>query len=182
MANLVVAFPDGQGASSIKALLMRSGYHVSAAVTSGTAALQAADRLGCGVMVCSYRFRDMTCGELRENLPETFGMLASAPADWNGDEDAPDISILNMPIKARELIQGVDNLLDIQEKNERTLRRHRHLRTEAENRAISRAKELLMDRNAMTETEAHRYLQKTSMNNGTGMAETAQMIIELMEN
>ncbi len=69
MANLVVAFPDGQGASSIKALLMRSGYHVSAAVTSGTAALQAADRLGCGVMVCSYRFRDMTCGEDAGDCP-----------------------------------------------------------------------------------------------------------------
>ena len=32
----------------------------------------------------------------------------------------------------------------------------------------------------MTEEEAHRYLQKTSMDSGTNMVETAQMILMLM--
>lgn len=31
----------------------------------------------------------------------------------------------------------------------------------------------------MTEEEAHRYLQKHSMDNGTGMVETAQMVLAL---
>ena len=38
---------------------------------------------------------------------------------------------------------------------------------------------MIMEQKNMSEEQAHRYLQKTSMNNGTGMAETAQMIIEL---
>ena len=36
-----------------------------------------------------------------------------------------------------------------------------------------------MDRNGMTEAEAHRYIQKCSMDNGTNMVETAQMVISL---
>lgn len=34
----------------------------------------------------------------------------------------------------------------------------------------------------MTEAEAYRYLQKTSMDSGTGLAETAEMVICIMMN
>ena len=45
---------------------------------------------------------------------------------------------------------------------------------------IKQAKALLMDRNHMTEADAHRYLQKCSMDSGTNMVETAQMIMSLI--
>ena len=50
----------------------------------------------------------------------------------------------------------------------------------AEKKLITEAKALLMERNHMTEEEAHRYLQKTSMDNGTSLVETAEMIFMLM--
>ena len=45
---------------------------------------------------------------------------------------------------------------------------------------IKQAKELLMERNHMSETEAHRYIQKCSMDSGTNIVETAQMIMSLI--
>ena len=45
---------------------------------------------------------------------------------------------------------------------------------------ISEAKALLMERNHMSEEEAHRYLQKSSMDSGTNMLETAQMVLTIM--
>ena len=54
-------------------------------------------------------------------------------------------------------------------------------RTEEEKQLLKDAKELLMGRNNMTEEEAHRYLQKRSMENGTGLVETAQMVLSLMK-
>ena len=36
-----------------------------------------------------------------------------------------------------------------------------------------------MERNHMTEEEAHRYLQKTSMDSGTNLVETAQMLLDV---
>lgn len=38
-----------------------------------------------------------------------------------------------------------------------------------------------MNRNHMTEEEAHRYIQKCSMDSGTNMAETAQMVLTMMK-
>jgi len=49
-----------------------------------------------------------------------------------------------------------------------------------EKELIRQAKELLMERNHMSETEAHRYIQKCSMDSGTNMVETAQMIVSLI--
>jgi len=37
-----------------------------------------------------------------------------------------------------------------------------------------------MNRNGLSEEEAHHYIQKRSMDNGTGMVEVSQMIISLM--
>ena len=39
-----------------------------------------------------------------------------------------------------------------------------------------------MDRNHITEEEAHHYIQKISMDSGTNMVETAEMILELNGN
>jgi response regulator NasT len=45
---------------------------------------------------------------------------------------------------------------------------------------IQRAKLLLMERNNMSEEEAHRYIQKTSMDSGTNLVEMAEMILSMM--
>lgn len=45
---------------------------------------------------------------------------------------------------------------------------------------IKKAKELLMERNNMSEGEAHRYLQKCSMDSGTNLVETAEMVLSIM--
>ena len=37
-----------------------------------------------------------------------------------------------------------------------------------------------MERNHMSESEAHRYIQKNSMDTGTNMVETARMILSIM--
>ena len=56
------------------------------------------------------------------------------------------------------------------------------VRNAEEEAAIKEAKELLMGRNHMTEEEAHRYLQKCSMDSGTNLVETAWMVLSMMRN
>ena len=43
---------------------------------------------------------------------------------------------------------------------------------------MERAKALLMDRNGMTEEQAHRFLQKKSMDSGAKLLQTAQMVLD----
>ena len=51
MVNTVVAFPKIENAKSVRNLLVRGGYDVSAVCQSGAQALAAADRLGSGIIV-----------------------------------------------------------------------------------------------------------------------------------
>ena len=45
---------------------------------------------------------------------------------------------------------------------------------------LEEAKGLLMERNGMSEEEAHRYIQKCSMDSGTNLVETAEMVLSMM--
>ena len=51
-------------------------------------------------------------------------------------------------------------------------------RSAEEERLICRAKAVLMEVNLMSEAEAHRFLQKYSMDTGLRLAETARLILE----
>ena len=46
-------------------------------------------------------------------------------------------------------------------------------------RSIDKAKAVLMEKRGMSEPEAYRYIQKSSMDNSNSMVETAQMILLL---
>ena len=67
------------------------------------------------------------------------------------------------------------------ERRRRKMRLKPKERSREEDSIIKEAKELLMDRNNMTEDEAHRYIQKCSMDSGTNMVETAQMVLTMMK-
>mgnify|MGYP002508110420 FL=1 len=53
-------------------------------------------------------------------------------------------------------------------------------RSEKEKEIIIKAKLVLMERNNMSEEEAYRYIQKTSMDSGINMVEMAKMILNLI--
>ena len=53
----------------------------------------------------------------------------------------------------------------------------RKVRSQKEQKTIDEAKALLMDRNHLSENEAHKYIQKLSMDSGNSLVETAEMIL-----
>ena len=59
MANIVVAFPKMEDAVSIKNLLVRNGYPVTAVCTSGTKVLSIIDDYNDGIIVCGYKLNDI---------------------------------------------------------------------------------------------------------------------------
>ena len=87
---------------------------------------------------------------------------------------------MSMPLKVHELIQTIDMMEYTISRRKKRKRAMPKERSEEEKSIILEAKSVLMSRNNLTEEEAHRYLQKRSMNNGTDLVETAQMILSLM--
>ncbi|MCI5872211.1 MAG: response regulator [Clostridiales bacterium] len=180
MTNIIVAFPKQDIARNIKKILMQNGYHVNAVCTTGAQALQSAGELGGGIIVCGYRFVDMMYTELHEYLPAQFEMLLVASPANCGIRDVENLVCLSTPLKVTELLQTMEMMDYTITRRKKKARQSPKQRTEEETALIQEAKALLMERNNLSEEEAHRYMQKRSMDNGTGMVETAQMILSLL--
>ena len=180
MTNIIVAFSKPEDAKSIKNIVMKNGFLVVAVCTSGAQTISSLEGLNGGIIISGYRFEDMMYDELRQCLPGDFDMLLiSSPARWGGQ--CPDrVICLPMPLKVHDLLNTLEMMVQAQERIRRRRRSRPKERSREEQDIITEAKTLLMERNNMTESEAHRYIQKCSMDSGTNLVETSQMIISLI--
>ena len=82
---------------------------------------------------------------------------------------------LPSPVRRGELLASVRMLVQFQ----RYVPREKGpaKRGGEEQRLIARAKAVLMDRHGMTEEQAHRFLQKQSMDNGAKLTDTARLVL-----
>ncbi len=87
---------------------------------------------------------------------------------------------LPLPIKVYDLVSTVEMLQQSQERKERSGKKEAGKEMMQKRSWLTGRKALLMERNNMSEDEAHRYLQKSSMDSGTNLTETAQMILTIL--
>lgn len=180
MVGIIVVFPKRDNAAGIRNLLVRGGMTVTGVCTSGAQAVNYADALDEGIVVCGYKLKDMVYTELREYLPENFEMLLVASQEKWSDGLAEGVVGLSMPLKAYDLMNTIQMMLENMDRRRRKRRQEKKTRNSKQQEVIKQAKALLMGRNHMTEEEAHRYLQKNSMDSGTNMVETAEMVLSIM--
>ena len=179
LINIIVVFPKKEVALKIKNILVKNGYDVAAVCLTGARAMEAVERLEAGVIVSGIRFVDMVYHELREYLPDYFEMVVVARREQWQEYGDDDVNWLPLPMKGFDL---VDLVAELQGEIARRIKKDRTKpkpRTAAEQKIISQAKELLMEKNGCTEEEAHRYLQKQSMDSGTNLVETAHMVLDM---
>lgn len=178
MADIIVVLPKLEDAKNLRKLLIRNGYDVNMVCDSGAQAVSAVNHLDGGVVICGYKLPDMHYFEINDYLPGGFQMLLLASPAKIADCGS-DVMCLSMPFKVQDLLNTLEIMMVQYNRWLKKQKEKVKKRTESDKKVITVAKELLMERNNMTENEAHRYIQKISMDSATNMAETAQMIIEL---
>ena len=180
MANVIVAFSNPENGKNIRNVLVKNGYDVAAVCTSGAQTIKSADELGSGIIVCGCRFADMVYQEVYECLsPQMRMLLVASPAGVNG-RPPEGVMYLGLPLKVNDLLSTMEMMSGEMIRLRKKRRSQQRGRSREEQEQIDQAKALLMERNHMTETDAHRYIQKCSMDSGTNMVETAQMIMSLI--
>ena len=181
MTNIIVALPKPEDARGIKNILVRNGFPVTGVCTTGAQAISQADGLNDGIIICSFKLADMVYSELYECMPRGFEMLLMASSRLLSECGGNGIVCLSMPLKVNDLISTVGMMCEGIERRRRKAKMKPRVRSAEEEADIKAAKELLMARNHMTEEEAHRYLQKCSMDSGTNIVETARMVLSMMQ-
>lgn len=179
MISIIVVFPKQEEANSIRRLLIRNGFDVVAACTTGTQVIKLLDDLDYGIVVSGYKFVDMMYDELLECLPDSFQMLLVASQSNYAESTQDNLLCLSMPIKVADLVDTVRLMYDKLSYQYKRRRAKPLVRSEEDRKVITEAKLLLMQKKQMTEEEAHRYIQKQSMDNGTNMVETSHMILKV---
>ncbi len=178
MFSIIVGFPKLEDANSIKNLLIRNGYNVSESCTLGSQIVTHANDLDEGIVVCGYRFSDMHYSELYNYLPKGFEMLLIASPE-KLEYSQNNIVCLPMPIKTHDLLNTLQMMSYQYQRRKKKDKDKPKERSAEERELIHKAKLVLMDRNNMSEEEAHRYLQKTSMDSGTNLVEMSEMVLKM---
>ena len=170
MSVVVIVLPKLEDAKKIRKILMGHGFPQVFAYATASAALSEIREHESGMVISGYHLKDMYYTELADSL---LGSASTVSAADTG------ILSLTTPLKVYDLVNTAEMVLHQMERMAKKARKPKR-RSERDENYIKNAKALLMERNHLTEEEAHRYIQKSSMDNGTNMVETAQMILTLL--
>lgn len=197
MRSIIVAFPDINTVHKIRDVLIAHNFPVRGQATNATMALrciQSED--GGGLIICGARFPDMTAMSMLSLLPDDYDMLVLTSA---GNIDLSygqreGLYTLSLPLHTQDLVSSVRMLLDTRQMYKDVSRSAAAKKPAAaddpppakrgtqEQRIIDQAKALLMNRNNMSEQEAHRFLQKKSMDTGSKLVDMAATVLKSQEN
>ncbi len=179
MSGIVVVFPKIEDAQALKSLLLRNGYDHVHARNTGAGAINVADNIGEGIVISGYRLPDMLYTEIADSLEGRFEMILVASRQRLLEDDSS-VARLEMPIRVRDLLNSVEMMDRNLYERTRKSKRKPGKRSPEEQSIIDQAKAVLMEKNNLSENDAHRYIQKSAMDSGRTMVETASMILSIM--
>lgn len=130
-------------------------------------------------VVCGPHLTDGPAEWLYEDLPPSCSLLLVGPQHVLDACVTREVFKLPTPIRKEEALSTVRLLLQFGHRMERFVRPRR---SSAEQELVNKAKKLLMEQKGLSEDEAHRALQKRSMDEGARLTQTARKVIsELSE-
>ncbi len=174
MEKIVVAFENENNRKRICDILEANGMQVKVSCRSGSEAIRAIRKMSGGIVISGYKLAEMTASDLAYDLSGLAMILTIATSQQLELCVNDNIFKLPTPFSRGDLVSSIRMLIQMQEKNYRASPSRR---SEKDTADINKAKELLMNKNGMTEDEAHRFIQRRSMDTGVKAAETARLII-----
>ena len=177
--QVLVVAPEGT-AQKLGEILEMAGYARGEVCTSGAQALEAAEKRPGAILVATHRLGDMTGAALIAQLDALSGAILILPQGETPEESLPEsVVTMHNPFSKDVFLQTVHVLTRMGRRMERLSREIERLeRLLTERKLIDRAKGRLMDERSMSESDAHHYMQKRSMDSGKRLAEVAREILE----
>lgn len=156
--SIIVAFSKIENAKKIKSILQKSGFDVVLVCSKGSMVIDMLNKLDSAILVCGLKLLDMHYSELIDYVPEQFKVvLLGLAASIENDEsqiNRANIIPVKMPLKTQEFIDTITDIENELEKKFRKKANKSKSRSEEDKKIINEAKQLLMDKNGLTEAEA----------------------------
>lgn len=174
MDKVIVAFENVKSAERVREILENSGTASCIVCRSSSEVKRVVGEQHIGTVVCGFKLPDESAEGMFGDLPSYCAMLMVAVQSMLDLCQNSDIFRLASPVSRGDLIASVKMLIQMGHRLETFVRPRR---SEEEQSMIREAKAVLMDRHGMTEEQAHRFLQKKSMDTGAKMVQTAKLVL-----
>ena len=175
MDRIIIAFANGEAQNRIVELLRSQGVTPAGCFSTGAEVTRLVRKLGTACVVCGFKLQDMTAAALAENLRGLAPVLVISTAGRLAFCEGENLFKLAFPASRADFFSSLELLCQIEARQLRPPVMRKKL---SEQKLVAQAKALLMDICRMSEAEAHRFLQKRSMDTGMRLAETAQLVID----
>lgn len=178
MSSIVVANSNPDYAKKIASVLHSSGLYVGGICVSGAQLMDFTNKhYHGGVVVCSVKLKDMPAVNLPRVIGPSYDFLFLVSPQFAGMSESIESVNLMLPINRMSLISTVNMLLNVSDYTPLSIKKKIENGNFDEKQIILKAKNLLISRNNLTEPQAHRFIQKKSMDTGKKMVETAMIIL-----
>lgn len=174
MRQVIVAFERQSNRDRLREILESTGEFSCLVCRSADQVKRTVHKLRTDLVVCGFKLADESCEALYGDLPQRCVMLMVGPQAQLDLCTTAGIFKLAAPVRRSELLASVRLLAQLSP----AARSHSPERSQKERELVERAKQVLMEHSGMTEDQAHRFLQKRSMDSGIRLADTAGFVLE----
>ncbi len=176
MQKVIVAFENTLNSAKVQESVEGAGVASCVVCRSAAEVRRAVNKQRLDTIICGFKLREESCQELYQDLPSGGSMLMIGPQSQLELCQTEGIFKLYAPVTRGDLLASVRMLLQFRQ---RRAPRQNALpqRSQEDKQLVAEAKAVLMDRHGMTEEEAHRFLQKQSMDHGAKLTDTAKMVL-----
>jgi len=172
--NAFIAFSNDKVKNNIKKMLNTMGISVNFICSNGFELKKQLEYYNNGIIICGYKLNDTNITEIITEIPENFNIVLIGTMTQLEMCENERVFKLAVPLSKQDFIYSIIMLA-----NTNSEKITHNIRNEDENKIIQSAKEILINRYNMTEEQAHRYMQKKSMNSGKKIVEIAKFIINI---
>jgi response regulator NasT len=183
MKSIIIAFANPLLTNWATSILTRGGYTIEYSCKTGADVARVADFCTSPVVVCGFQFPDMTAESLLGVLDGRLAMLVLVLPHQRDLIEQSDLPTVSYPVNAMEFLLAIESVEKAAAKKASagSVAPGTHKPTERpaeEKILILNAKAILMEQNQMTESQAHRFLQKASMDRGLKLIDSVRMVLD----
>lgn len=172
--RVVLAFSGKDTAEKIKNMLYGTGYEAEMICRSKAELMRYISEIDEVLVIMGYKLPDAVADSVYEDMREGQKLMSIVRADMQYRIENPDILTVPLPLSRQHLISSIEVFLGVIERRQKMSGR-----TSEEDKIIGKAKLYLMETYMMTEEQAHRFIQKRSMDMGAKFIDTAKMILNI---
>lgn len=187
MQKVIIGFSKKERCNAVRDIVLNDGFMDINCCITADEVLRCANLGEGGIVICGVKMGGTSYLELYEDLPDGYGMLVLLSGSQLSMIYDEEVFTLVLPVNKGDLLRTVHMILEVGQKRsvysysprkaKNGASQEKQGRNDMDKLLIERAKLLLMNKYRMTESAAHRFIQKSSMDNGKRLEETARVIL-----